>query len=96
MQSNDKSTDGVTTPRNVVPKDIPTSVSDAVDAVARAAQQYGAAVGKDQPISKCRALMAAQQEAVIEAFTVISAELSRRYDAGIEMGLQQAQHQAKK
>jgi hypothetical protein len=86
---------GVTMPSEV-PKDIPKSVSDAVDAAVRAAQQYGAAVGKDQPMSKCRALVAAQQEAVSQAFTLISAELKRRYEAGIEMGLQQAEHQAKK
>lgn len=72
-----------------MPKDVPRSIVDAVDAVARAGQKYGEAVGKDRPLATCEELMKQQQEATQSVLRLVSSELSRRYEGGLELGRQQ-------
>lgn len=73
-----------------VQKNVPRTIVDAVDAAVRAGQQYASAVANQRGIEKCEQLMTAQKDAVNGALQLISAELGRRYEAGIEMGRAQA------
>lgn len=82
MQNNTKSADA--------PKNVPNSIVAAVDAAVRAGQHYATAVANRRGLPKCEELMGKQKTAVRAALDLIDAELTRRYEGGIEMGRAQA------
>lgn len=73
-----------------VPRNVPRSIAAAVDTAVRAAQKYGDAVARKKPIHVLQKLMAEQKKAVKDALSLVDAELSRRYEGGIEVGRAQA------
>lgn len=71
-------------PRDIIP------IQEALDSAVRAAEQYGAAVANHRPLTDCQLLMNLVKEQSSRALMLIRGEFSRKFEAGIEIGRQQA------
>lgn len=68
------------------PRNLPQSIRQSLEKSIVAAQLFGSASGRRASPEQCQARHADLVGAVEELFRNLEAELSKRYDAGIELG----------